>query len=74
MWVPSGLSLVHLHPTSVVELGGMSMAPESVRDRLSLTREGTLYWRVCLHPHLEQGGSPPVEKKPQLWMPLISLL
>ena len=56
------LPLVHLHPTSVVELGGMSMAPASVRDRLSPTREGNLLYKVCLHPHLEQGGKPPVER------------
>ena len=56
------LPLVHLHPTSVVELGGMSMAPASVRDRLSPTREGNLLYKVCLHPHLEQGGTPLVEK------------
>ena len=49
---------VHLHPTSVVEPGGMSTAPASVRDRLSPTREGKLRWKVCLHPHLEQGGTP----------------
>ena len=59
--MPSGLSLVHLHPTSVVEPGVMSKAPASIRDRLSLTREGKLRWKVCLHPHLEQGGMPPVE-------------
>ena len=40
--MPSGLPLVHLHPTLVAELGGMSMAPAFVRDRLSPTREGTL--------------------------------
>ena len=28
----SGLPLVHLHPASVVELGGMSKMPASVRD------------------------------------------
>ena len=32
------------------------------RDRLSPTREGELWWKVCLHPHLEQGGMPPIEK------------
>ena len=58
----SGLPLVHLHPTSVVELGGMSKAPASVRDRLSLTREGKLWWKICLHPQLEQGGMPLVER------------
>ena len=58
----SGLPLVHLHPTSVVELGGMSKAPASVRDRLSLTREGKLWWKICLHPQLEQGGTPLVER------------
>ena len=40
----------------------MSKAPASVRDRLSLTREGKLGWKVCLHPYQEQGGTPPVEK------------
>ena len=50
--MPSGLPLVHLHPTSVVELGWMSKMLASVRDRLSLTREGKLWWKVCLHPHL----------------------
>ena len=38
--MPSGLPLVHLHPTSVVEPEGTSTAPASVRDRLSLSREG----------------------------------
>ena len=53
--IPSGLPLVHLHPPA-------SKVPVSVRDRLSLTREGKLQWKVCLHPHLEQGGTPPVER------------
>ena len=30
--MPSGLPLVHLHPASVVEPGGMSKMPASVRD------------------------------------------
>ena len=60
--MPSGLPLVHLHPTSVLELGGTSTVLASVRDRLSLTREGKLWWRVHLHPHLEQGGVLLVEK------------
>ena len=47
--MPSGLHLVHLHPTSVVEPEGTSTAPASVRDRLSLTREGKLWWKVCLY-------------------------
>ena len=38
------------------------MVPALIRDRLSLTREGKLQWKVCLHPHLEQGRMPPVEK------------
>ena len=33
--MPSGLPLVHLHPTLVVEPEGMGEAPASVRDRLS---------------------------------------
>ena len=61
--MPSGLPLVHLHPASMVEPGGMSKMPLSVRDRLSPTREGKLWWKFCLHPHLEQGRMLPVEKK-----------
>ena len=60
--MPSGLPLVHLHPISVVEPGGMSMLPASVRDRLSPTRKEKLWCKVCLHLHLEQGGMPPVER------------
>ena len=59
--MPSGLSLVHLHPALVVEPGGTSKAPALVRDKLSLAREGELGWKVCLHSHLEQGGTPPME-------------
>ena len=36
--------------------------PMSVRDRLSPTRKEKLQCKVCLHPHLEQGGMPPVER------------
>ena len=53
--MPSSLPLVHLHHTLVVEPGGMNNVPALVRDRLNLTREGKLCWKVCLHPHLEQG-------------------
>ena len=60
--MPSGIPLVHLHPILVVEPGGTSIAPASVRDRLSPTREGKLWCKVCLHPHLEQRGTPPVER------------
>ena len=60
--IPSGLPLVHLHPTSVVEPDGTTPAPASVRDRLSLTREGKLQWKVCLYPHLEQRRTLPVER------------
>lgn len=34
----------------------------SVRDRLSPTREGKLWCKVCLHPHLGQGGMLLVER------------
>ena len=54
--MPSGLPLLHLRPTSMVEPEGTSLAPASIRDRLSLTREGKLWWKVCLHPYLEQRG------------------
>ena len=60
--MPSGLPLVHLHPASVVEPGGTSTAPALLRDRLSLTRKGKLRCKVCLHPRLEQGGMPLVER------------
>ena len=58
----SDLCLVHLHPGSAVEPGGASKTHASVRDRLSLIREGKLQWKVCLHAHLEQRGMPPVER------------
>ena len=60
--MPSALPLAHLHPASVIEPGGKSKMPASVRDRLCPTREGKLWWRVCLHPHLEQGRTLLVEK------------
>ena len=57
----SDLPLVHLYPTSVVELGGMSTGPASVRWRLSPTTER--FWcKVCLHPHLEHRATPLVER------------
>ena len=52
---------MHLHPILVVEPGGTSRSPASGRDRLSLTRKEKLWCKVCLHPHLEQAGMPPVE-------------
>ena len=64
---------MHLHPALVVEPGGMSMVPASVRDRLSQTREGKLRWKVCLHPHLEQGGTPPVERWRWSLFPLLQM-
>ena len=54
--------LVHLHPASGVEPGGTSETPASIRDRLSPTRKGKLWWRVCLHPHLEQEETLLVER------------
>jgi hypothetical protein len=59
--MPSDLPLVYLYVTSVVKPGGMSKTPVSVRDRLSLAREGKLHWKVCLHLYLEQGGTSPME-------------
>ena len=38
------------------------MAPALERDRLSPTREEKLQCKVCLHPYLEQGGAPLVER------------
>ena len=60
--MPSDLPLVHPHPVSVVEPGGMSMLPMSVRDKLNPTRKEKLWCKVCLHPHLEQGETPPAER------------
>ena len=54
--MPSGLPLVHPHPVLVVELVGTTMMPASAKDRLCLTRKEKLQCKVCLHPHLEQGG------------------
>ena len=71
--MPSGIPLVHLHPTSVVEPVGTSMAPVLVRDRLSPTREGKLRCKVCLHPYLEQGGVPVVERGAGLFFSLLQM-
>ena len=38
------------------------MTPVSLRDRLSPTGKEKLWCKVCLHPHLEQGGTHLVEK------------
>ena len=70
--MPSGLHLVHVHPTSVVEPERTDKAPVSVRDRLSPTREGKLQWKFCLHPPSRAGRDAFDGKKPQLWMPLFS--
>ena len=59
--MPLDLPLVYLYATSMVKPGGMSKAPVSVRDRLSLAWEGKLQWKVCLHLYLEQGGTSPLE-------------
>ena len=53
-----GASPPHLR----VEPGGMSKVPALVRDKRSPTREGKLGWKVCLHPYLEQGGTPLAER------------
>ena len=59
----SGLPLVHLHPILVVELGGMSRLPVLVRDQVRLNRKDKLWCKVCLYPHLEKVGMPPVERE-----------
>ena len=64
--MPSGLTLVHPHPISVVEPGRTSRLPVSVRDRLSPTKKEKLWCKVCLQCRLEQGGMPLVEK--QRWL------
>ena len=60
--MPSGLPLVHHHPISMVEPGGTSTAPVSVRDRLSPTRKEKFWCKICLQPHVGQGGTPLVER------------
>ena len=47
-------------PVSMAGQGGTSRLPALVRDRSD--REGKLWCKVCLQPHLEQGGTPPVER------------
>ena len=66
-WTSVWDSIRFAHGASPPRLSGrtcrdMSIAPASVRDRLSPTREGKLQCKVCLHPHLEQGGTSPVER------------
>ena len=61
--MPSGPPLVHFHPLSVVELGGSSMSPAWLRDRPSLARKEKLWYKIYLHPHPEQGRTPPVESR-----------
>ena len=51
--------------------GETSKMPALVRHRLSATREEKLHGKVCLYPHLEQGGMPPVERG--RWLPFFSL-
>ena len=60
VWKAIWSTPVYLHFIS--KQGGTSTEPVSVRGRLSLTREGKLQCKVCLHLHLEQGGMPPVER------------
>ena len=69
-----GLPLVHLHPSSVVELGWMSKMPALGRDRLSPTREGKLWLENLSTPpsRAEKGASG--GKNPWIWMLLFSLL
>ena len=61
----------HLHPTSVVEPGGTSKTPALVWDRLSLTREGKLQWRVLYILPSRAGKDASGGRKPWLWMPLL---
>ena len=53
---------ISIHPVLVIEPGGTSRLPVSVRGRLSMTRKEKLWCKVCLHSHLEQGWTPPVER------------
>lgn len=63
-----GLRLVHLHPASVVEPGGMNKAPMLVRDRLNLTKEGKASVESLSTSPSRAGKDASGGKEPQLWM------
>ena len=48
--------------------------PAFIRDRLTPASKEAWVEHLSLHPHLEQRGMPPVEKKPWNWASLFSLL
>ena len=64
-WTSGRDAIRSIPGTSPPHLGGrtrrVETAPASVRDKV---RPGwkSFWCKVCLHPHLEQGGTPPVEK------------
>ena len=72
--VPSGLSLVHLHPTSVVEPGGMNEYGASIGKGQTKSDQGrkALVESLSTSPP-RVGRDTSGGKKPQLWMPLFSL-
>ena len=59
-WITTlGASPPHFHGRT---MGGIRKAPALVRDKQSLIREGKFWWRVYLHTHPEQGGTPLEER------------
>ena len=53
---------VHLRPSPVVEPGGMRVGQLLWWGQVNSGRGRKLRWKTCLHPHLQQGGMPLVEK------------
>ena len=72
--VPSGLSLVHLHPTSLVEPGGMNEYGASIGKGQTKSDQGrkALVESLSTSPP-RVGRDTSGGKKPQLWMPFFSL-
>ena len=72
--MPSGLPLVHLHPTSVVEPGGMNEYGTSIGKGQTKSDQGrkALVESLSTSPP-RVGRDTSGGKKPQLWMPLFSL-
>ena len=42
--------------------GRVKMVPAPIRDRLSPTRKEKFWCKICLQPHVGQGGTPLVER------------
>ena len=65
--MPSGLPLVHLHPASVAELGGMSMVSVSKGQAKSDQGRKASVESLSISPS-RAGKGTSGGKKPRLWM------